>query len=302
MYFFSKTAMCFLFLFALSACSTADASLDPQRRYEPNGSTKTFELTMQEVDWVVGPGAIYKAWTYNGTIPGPLLEVTAGDHVVVRLTNMGTHAASVHTHVAEFEQVDDGADPSSIAMPGETVTVEWDTLYAGVFPYHDHAQEGAGIARGLYGALLVHAPDEAAANEHLVVLGDLEPGNFRQLPGVADPVTGIISAEGEYRGPHQYMHTINGKAYEDAVPPFTGRVGDLSRWRVLSIGSETHTWHIHGHRWLETDGVVTDNIQLSPGMYRTFEFTEDRAGDWLVHCHFPNHLEGGMMARYRVSP
>ena len=33
----------------------------------------------------------------------------------------------------------------------------------------------------------------------------------------------------------------------------------------------------------------------------TFEFVEDKAGDWLVHCHFPNQMEGGMMARYVVT-
>ncbi len=34
----------------------------------------------------------------------------------------------------------------------------------------------------------------------------------------------------------------------ESIPPFTGKVGELSRWRVISIGSEAHTWHIHGHR------------------------------------------------------
>jgi len=36
------------------------------------------------------------------------------------------------------------------------------------------------------------APDEVPANEHVVVLSDLEPRNYLQLPGVADPVTGLI--------------------------------------------------------------------------------------------------------------
>ena len=52
----------------------------------------------------------------------------------------------------------------------------------------------------------------------------------------------------------------------------------------------------------DTDGSITDNIQLSPGMYRTFEFIEDKPGSWLVHCHFGTHMEGGMMARYEVAP
>lgn len=270
--------------------------------YPPTGVTKTIELRAQDVEWEVGAGAIYQAWTYNGTVPGPTIEAMAGDKIVINLRNETTHPVSVHTHVVEFSQDQDGADLPSIAMPGQTISVEWQASFAGAFPYHDHAGEGEGVSRGLYGALVVRAPDEAPASEHLVVLGDFATKFFKQLPGVADPVTGMISMVGTYKGPHQYMHAINGKAYEEAIPAFTGKVGELSRWRVISIGEEQHTWHIHGHRWLDGDGRLTDNIQLAPGMYRSFEFMEDRVGDWLVHCHFPNHMGGGMMARYRVAP
>ena len=286
-----------------ASCSD-DVATQPgaPRRYPATGVTKTIELRIEDKVWEVGPSALYNAWTYNGTIPGPTMEVTAGDRILVRLTNNSNHPASVHTHLVEFDQTQDGVDGPAIAQPGQTVTYEWFAPYAGVVPYHDHADEGEGVARGLFGALIVHAPDEVPANEHVVVLSDFETQFFAQLPGVADPVTGIIPPGGTYRGPHQYMHTMNGFAYEDAVPNFTGRVGELSRWRVVSIGIEAHTFHIHGHRWVDSDGTLTDNIQLAPGTYKTFEFEEDRIGNWLVHCHFPNHMEGGMVSRYTVVP
>lgn len=288
----------------LNACGNDEsevAAAEPTR-YPATGVTKTVELRVEDKIWEVGPSALYNAWTFNGSIPGPTIEATAGDRIVVRLTNDSKHAASVHTHLVEFEQAQDGADGPSIAQPGQTVTYEWFAPYAVAVPYHDHADEGEGVARGLFGALIVHAPEEKPANEHVVVLSDLETKFFAQLPGVADPVTGKIPDGGTYRGPHQYMHTMNGHAYEDSIPHFTGRVGDLSRWRVISIGIEAHTFHIHGHSWVDSDGLLTDNIQLSPGTYKTFEFQEDRAGEWLVHCHFPNHMAGGMMTRYDVAP
>jgi len=288
----------------LVACGS-EAKVDPPRpltRYAATGVTKTVELHVEDKVWEVGPSALYNAWTFNGTIPGPTIEATAGDRIVVRLTNDSTHPASVHTHLVEFEQAQDGVDGPSVAQPGETVTYEWFAPYAVAVPYHDHADEGEGVARGLFGALIVHAPDEKPANEHVVVLSDLETQFFSQLPGVADPVTGELPEGGTYRGPHQYMHNMNGHAYEDSVTPFTGRVGELSRWRVISIGIEAHTFHIHGHRWLDSDGLLTDNIQLSPGTYKTFQFEEASPGDWLVHCHFPNHMAGGMMTRYKVEP
>lgn len=272
-----------------------------RRAYPPTGRTVTVDLEARDVRWEVGPSAIYNAWTYNGTIPGPNIEATAGDTIVVRLTNRSAHPVSVHTHLVDFAQSEDGADAPSIAMPGQTVSVTWFTRHAGVVPYHDHASE-QGVRRGLHGALVLHAPDEAPAMEQVVVLSDLDQTAFEQLPGVVNPRTGMIPDGGTYRGEHQYMHVINGRAYEDSIPLFRGQVGRLSRWRVVSIGVEAHTWHIHGHRWLDAAGELTDNILLAPGMYNTFEVTPSRAGNWMVHCHFPNHVEGGMMARFEVTP
>jgi FtsP/CotA-like multicopper oxidase with cupredoxin domain len=277
-----------------------DAVRDPSEPYPPTGVVREYDFTIQEVDWEVGPGAIYKAITYNARVPGPPIEVNAGDRVVIHLKNEATEPHSIHTHVVRFADDSDGTG-ETVVQPGETYTYTWDAVYAGSFPYHDHGMEGEGTARGLFGAVIVHAPDEEPANEHVVLLADFDQTEYRSLPGVADPVTGEFPPEGTYRGGHEYMHTINGKGYEDAIPPFTGKVGELQRWRIISIGSEFHTWHIHGHRWEMADGTLTDNIQLGPGMYSTFEFMEDNPGDWLVHCHVPSHMEGGMIATYQVS-
>lgn len=300
MFFLGPVAVALITL----GCGRDDPSPSEEapREYPPTGVTKTFDLTVTEgVSWEVGPGAIYDAITYNGQVPGPPIEVNAGDHVTIHLTNKTKVPRSVHTHVVRFPLGSDGEGPS-LTMPGKTGTYEWDAVYAGTFPYHDHGDEVEGVARGLFGVVIVHAPDEEPANEFVVALADFEQSKFKQLPGVADPVTGEFPDAGTYHGGHQYMHTFNGKGYEDAIPPFFGKVGERSRWRVVSLGGEFHTFHIHGHRWLNEAGALTDNILLGPGLYTTFEFVEDNPGSWLVHCHVPNHMEGGMMARYIVSP
>ncbi len=293
----------------LAACSdpspaTASAVLHPTaKEYPATGNTKTFELSVTEFDWEVAPGAIYNAIGYNGAVPGPTLDVTAGDHVVIQLTNKATEPHSVHTHVVRFANGSDGVKPSSIAQPGQTITIEWDAVFAGSFPYHDHAGmngEGEGVVRGLFGALAVHAPDEAKAeHENVVILADFDPDKYKSLPGVSTGDAG--PGPGEYRGGHQYMHVINGRAYEEWSPHFQAKVSNLVRWRVMSMGQEFHTFHVHGHRWLGADGVLTDNIVLGPGMYSTFEWKEDAPGDWLYHCHVPSHMEGGMMGMYSVK-
>jgi len=286
---------------SLGGCSNETTARDPLAPYPSTGVTREFDFTIDETTWEVGPGAIYKAIAYNGVVPGPPIEVNAGDRVVIHVTNKAAGPHSIHTHVVKFTDANDGTQ-ASIVAPGEKKTVTWDAVYAGTFPYHDHGDEGDGTTLGLFGALIVHPPGETKANEHVVMLADFDQGEYASLPGVADPVTGEFPDAGTYRGGHEYMHTINGKGYEDAVPPFQGKVGQRQRWRVVSIGREFHTWHIHGHRWLDGNGQLTDNVQLGPGMYTTFEFMEDNPGTWLVHCHVPDHMEGGMIADYIVTP
>jgi manganese oxidase len=293
----------------LGACSNSPAPAPAMvnrtaKEYPRTGKTKTFELSVTEFDWEVAPGAVYEAIGYNGKLPGPTLDVDAGDHVVIKLTNKASAPHSVHTHVVRFPNGSDGVKPASIAQPGETITIEWDAVFAGSFPYHDHAGmngEGEGLIRGLFGALAVHAPDEVKADhENVVLLADFDTAMYKSLPGVTK-ADGGPPGIGDYRGGHQYMHTLNGRAYEEWSPHFEASIGNTVRWRVISVGQEFHTFHVHGHRWVGADGVMTDNITLGPGTYSTFDWKEDAKGDWLYHCHVPQHMEGGMMGTYTVK-
>lgn len=272
------------------------------KEYPPSGRTVTYELEITEFDWEVAPGAIYRAIGYNGRVPGPILEAKAGDRIVIHLTNRTAEPHSIHTHVVKFDEDSDGT-MRGVAEPGQTITVEWLATIPGTYPYHDHAGhdgESHGLTAGLIGPLVVHDPEaEPAQVENVVVLADMDMRRYKGLPGM--PMGEFPATEGEFRGQHQYMHTINGRAYEEWVPRFHAHVGDLVRWRVISIGSEFHTFHVHGHRWKGPDGAFTDNINLGPGTYATFEWKEDNPGQWLYHCHVPDHMEGGMVGLYEVE-
>ena len=49
--------------------------------------TKVFDLTMEQASWKVSPGKIVKASTFNGTVPGPRIDLQVGDHVQLRVKN-----------------------------------------------------------------------------------------------------------------------------------------------------------------------------------------------------------------------
>ena len=40
----------------------------------------------------------FPAWTYNGTVPGPVLRATEGDMLRVNFVNAGSHPHTIHFH------------------------------------------------------------------------------------------------------------------------------------------------------------------------------------------------------------
>ena len=69
----------------------------------------TVELTAVETDVVIdGKGTTYKAWTFNGQFPGPVVRVTEGDQVNFVLTNHKDNSRphSMDFHAAETNFLD----------------------------------------------------------------------------------------------------------------------------------------------------------------------------------------------------
>ena len=60
--------------------------------------TKQFDLTARVVDWEVEPGKSSKAWTYNGTVPGPTIRVEVGDRVRSCSKNELPESTAIHFH------------------------------------------------------------------------------------------------------------------------------------------------------------------------------------------------------------
>ncbi len=102
-------------------------------------------------------------------------------------------------------------------------------------------------------------------------------------------------------GLSQDFDAFNGACYLGNTPTFTASVGDRVRWRVAALGKEFHVFHVHGHRWRNDAGRFVNSEVVGPSTTLTVEYTEDIAGDWLYHCHVTDHMNGGMVGRYRVS-
>lgn len=217
-------------------------------------------------------------------IQGPLLRARVGDHIVVHFKNMDTafhNPHSMHFHGVVYSPSSDGSYIPGFSGPGADVPPGGSFTYRlfagpdswGVWPYHDHSPSmEQSIAGGLYGALSILRPHEQAPDREFVVF--------------LMPMLSFMS--------------IDGRSFLGSTPIFHARVGDLVQWDVLALGDEFHTFHVHGHRWLE-DGVPRDTKTVGPAESFRIRWQEESPGTWLYHCHVESHMMDGMIGLYRVS-
>jgi FtsP/CotA-like multicopper oxidase with cupredoxin domain len=98
---------------------------------------------------------------YNGSIPGPTLEVRQGSEVVVHVVNEGDLDTTVHWHGLRLENRYDGV-PHETQAPipvGGEFTYRIQFPDAGLYWYHPHIREDYTQELGLYGNILVVPAD-----------------------------------------------------------------------------------------------------------------------------------------------
>lgn len=134
-------------------------------------------LHPKEVDLPIdNKGTMYKAWTFDGQIPGPLFRVTQGDTVNVTIANdpHNKMSHSIDIHAAQVDVVKDFAP----VKPGESRTYTFKAKYPGIFFYHCGADPmDQHIARGMFGAFIVDPKDKHAMpkadREYVLVQSEL---------------------------------------------------------------------------------------------------------------------------------
>lgn len=124
-------------------------------------------------------GESIAAWTWDGVVPGPQITVRQGTllEVVVRNDDV-PDGVTVHWHGIDVPNAMDGVAgvTQQPILPGHSFTYRFRPQRAGTFWYHTHQNSSRGVARGLFGALIVlppGAPDRPRSSAALdrVLLG-----------------------------------------------------------------------------------------------------------------------------------
>jgi len=207
------------------------------------------DLVTQETSIRI-PGTSGRALTYNGLLPGPLLELQPGDAVRIQLHNRLTQATNLHYHGLHIPPSGAADNVFLRVAPGQGQSYSFtlpDNHPAGLFYYHPHHHGTVAdqVFGGLGGALLVRGeldriPEVQAAQEEVLVLKDLPAANERSGSGV------MLGREGS-------ILTVNGQVN----PELQVAAGGLLRLRLLNASNarfwrlalEGHTMHL-----IATDG------------------------------------------------
>jgi FtsP/CotA-like multicopper oxidase with cupredoxin domain len=212
-------------------------------------------------------------------VPAPLIRVREGVTIDVSITNRSEAELVVHG-------LHDRTSPPSelrIAAHGKA-TARFRPGSTGTYFYWATKKEPLDNRTGddsqLTGALVVD-PREGSPEDRVFVFGHYSTGG----PNALD------------------SWVINGRSWPD-TERLRYEAGQTVRWRWINGSSSSHPMHLHGQYFrVLRDGdnqrdapraadlpemVVTES--LPTGRTMTMEWTAERAGNWLFHCHILFHV------------
>lgn len=241
---------------------------DGLSRSQPRRQRGRLDLDLVAAETPISiPGAPARALTYNGLLPGPLLEIEPGDTVQIRLHNRLNQPTNLHYHGLHIPP-DGQADNVFLSVaPGATQTYNFRLPQqhpAGIFYYHPHHHGTVAdqVFGGLGGALIVRGaldriPEVAGAREEVLFLKDLPSEQGGDGTGL------MLGREGS-------ILTVNGRVQ----PELTAQAGELLRLRIIN-GSNARFWRLalegHSFHLIATDGgalaapVQVEELLLVPG-------------------------------------
>lgn len=258
---------------------------------------KEYHLVAEPVVREFAPGMKAHLWGYNGSSPGPTIEVVEGDKVRIFVTNRLPEHTSIHWHGQRLPNGMDGvAGLNQPAIPaGKTYLYEFEAKRPGTFMYHPHADEMTQMAMGMMGFWVTHPRQkhpwiEEVDRDYCFLLNayDIEPGT------AVPKINTMLDFN---------LWTWNSRLFP-GIDPLVATQNERVRVRIGNLTMTNHPIHLHGHefevsgtdggptrpesRWME---VTTD---IAVGQMRQLEFVASEQGDWAFHCHKSHHTMNAM--------
>jgi nitrite reductase (NO-forming) len=274
---------------------------DPKAPIALQGSTVNVTLTVKELLLPIAPGVVYHAWTFNGTVPGPVIRVRQGQTIHFTLVNDGNMPHSIDFHAA---QVPWNIDYQEVPV-GKSFTFDWKANYPGVFMYHCGAPTVIyHMANGMYGAIIVDpAQGWAPAQEYVLVQSEF------YTTQMSDGTYSVDTAKLTSGNPDYVV--FNGYANQYKTSPIVAKAGQRIRIFIVNAGpSEFSAFHVIGAIFSDTyaDGnpanhmVGNQTVTVPPGGGMMVELTIPQAGLYPFVTHSFADVGKGAVGILKVVP
>lgn len=255
----------------LPQCAARQGTSPGRARLVSQAGQLAFDLTAAATS-VSLAGRQAQLLSYNGQVPGPLLEAWAGDEMAIRFTNRLNAPTNLHYHGLHIPPTGQADNVFRAVQPGETAQYRF-TLPpqhpSGLFWYHPHyhGRVAEQVFGGLAGPLIVRGaldeiPEIQAAQEEILVLQDFDLDQRRRVRSPM-PMWRRWGRQGN-------LLTVNGDRAPQFQVPRQGllrlRLLNASASRIYRLALENHPWYL-----IATDGgalaapVELDELMLAPG-------------------------------------
>jgi manganese oxidase len=249
------------------------------------GRVREYTLTALDQRIEVAKGVYFDAWTYNGTVPGPVIRATEDDLLRVTFANAGSHPHTIHFHGIHPANMDGVFETVGT---GETFTYEFTARPYGMHLYHCHATPlKKHINKGLYGAFIIDPPHPRPPAQELVM------------------VMNGFDTDGD--GANNF-YTVNGRTFYYAKYPITVRRSQTVRIYLANLTEFDliNSLHLHGdffrlYRTGSTEHYeYTDTVMLCQGERCILEIDFAHTGMFMFHAHQSEFAELGWMGYFNV--
>jgi nitrite reductase (NO-forming) len=284
----------------------------PPVRFDPAAPPllpgRSHELTMvvEEKPMTVATGIVQRVWTFNGTVPGPVIRVRVGDTLHVHFA-VGAGSRLPHSLDFHASEVPWNGQMVTIA-PGQARDFQWVARYAGVFMYHCISGPPVmHVGNGMFGMMIVE-PREGLPHvdrEFAIVQNEWYLG----------PQGETISYEKASAGaPSPDFMAFNGVAGQYAGAPLKVNAGERVRVFVLNVGPNLESsFHVVGMVFdqviKEGFGLVRGNrggygsqaVDLAPAQGAIVEMEAPADGLYPMVTHTFNFHDRGAMGMIQVG-
>ncbi|MDZ4721936.1 MAG: multicopper oxidase domain-containing protein [Roseiflexaceae bacterium] len=289
-----------------------DPNASAYQTYDPiapkllEGTVHDITLETIEKPMTVAKGFVQHVWTFNGTVPGPVLRVKVGDTVRIHLKNNPSsklpHSVDFHSSMVAWN------DEMTSINPGEEKLYEFKAEYAGVWMYHCGTSPALHhIANGMYGMMIVEPKEGLPVVDKEFVLVQSE----WYIGPQGEPVS-LSKAAAAAPAPDYVV--FNGIANQYKDTPIQIDTGKRVRVFVLNAGpSIDSSFHIVGTIFdsVIKEGVhlTVDNVghygsqavDLSPAQGAIVEFSMAEDGLYPIVTHAFNFPGRGALGLFKAG-